>query len=170
MISKRSWTYAQALFELESGSELAGQLKALSDVFQSPEIMDFFLSFTVSKEDKKGLLKTVFQSRAPLLKNLLFVLLDNRAFFLFPEIALAYRQLMDEKEDLCRGTLYSPRPLSVEEKQDVEKKLQKFFHKKLALDQKENKNLIGGLYIEAGGFIFNGTVKNQLKQFKMKGA
>ena len=170
MISKRSQTYAQALFELEADSELAGQLKALADIFQSSEMMDFFLSFTVSEEDKKQILKSVFKSAAPLLKNLLFVLLDNRAFFLFPKIALAYGQLMDEREGLCRGTLYSPFPVSVEEKRDIEKHLQKFFNKRLALEQKEDKSLIGGLYIEAGGFVFNGTIKNQLKQFRMKGA
>ena len=170
MISKRSQIYAQALFELKAGSELAEQLKIFSEAFQSSEIMGFFLSFTVSEENKKQVLKSVFKPANPLLKNLLFALLDNKAFFLLPEIAWAYGQLMDEKEGLCRGLLYSPYPVSAEEKQDIEKHLQKFFNKKLALDQKEDKSLIGGIYIEAGGFVFNGTVKNQLRQFKVKGA
>lgn len=169
MISKKSQTYAQALFELESSKELSRQLEALSDIFKAPEVLDFFLSFTVSKEDKKHILNSALKQTSPLLKNFFLVLLDNRAFSLLPQIASAYRKLMEEKDNLCTGTIYSLHPVSIEQKKEIEKQLQKFFNKKLALNQKEDKSLLGGLYIKAGGFIFNNTVKHHLKQFKTSG-
>ena len=169
MISKKGQTYAQALFELESNQELLSQLQEFSDIFTKPDVMDFFLSYTVSKEEKRQILNSALKKNSSLLKNFFFVLLDNKAFSLLSQIVLAYETLLEEKNNFCKGTICSPHPLSVEQKKDIEKQLQKFLNKKLALDQKEDKNLVGGLYIKAGGFVFDGTVKHYLKQFKISG-
>lgn len=169
MISKKSQNYGQALFECESSAELFKQLKALSDLFTEPETLDFFLSFTVSTENKKSLLNKSLKHSSSLLKNFFFVLLDNRTFSLLPQIVSVYQNLMEEKNNLCTGTIYSPYPVSEERKKEIEELLQKFFNKKLELNQKEDKSLIGGIYVKAGGYIFNSTVKQQLKHFKISG-
>lgn len=169
MISKKSQTYAQALFELESKQELFNRLQGLSNVFTEPDIMDFFLSYTVSRKSKKEILNRILKRDTPLLKNFFFVLLDNRAFSFLPQIVSAYKMLLEEKSNFCTGTIYSSSPLPLEQRKDIKKQLQKFFNKKLALNQKEDKNLVGGLYIKAGGFIFDSTVKQYLKQFKNSG-
>ena len=170
MISKKSQVYAQALFELESGWKMLKSLKELSNFFHSAEVLDFFLSFAISKKDKKGLLEKTLKQSPPLLKNFFYVLLDNRAFQLLPQIVSAYQNLLEEKERVCTGIIYSSYPISLKQKQDMEKYLEKFFNKKVDLKPKEDKSLIGGFYIQVGGFLFDSTVKQQLKQFKMKGA
>jgi len=169
MISKKSQIYAQALFELESSQELFNQLQELSNVFTEPYIRDFFLSHTVSQENKKETLNRALKQSSSLLKNFFFVLLDNRTFSFLPQIVLAYKILLEEKSNSCTGTIYSPSPLSLEQRKDVEKQLQKFFNKRLVLGQKEDKTLVGGLYIKAGNVIFDGTVTHYLKQFKNSG-
>lgn len=170
MNSKKSQIYAQALFELESKRETFQALKELSDLFQPQRVLDFFLSFTIPKEDKKELLGQVLRQSPVLLKNFFYVLLDNKAFSLLPQIVSVYQNLLEDKEKVCTGFIYSPNPLLEKEKQDIEKVLEKFFNKKIDLEWKEDKSLIGGFYVQAGGFLFDSTVKQQLKQFKMKGA
>ena len=169
MISRRSQNYGQALFECEASEELFKQLKTLSNIFMEPEIMKFFLSLTISKEDKKNILNSLFQQSSPLLKNFFFVLLDNKAFSLLPQIVSAYGKLMEEKNNLCTGTIHSPHPVSLEQKREIEGLLQKFFNKRLVLNRKEDKSLVGGLYVETGGYIFDSTVKHHLKHFKVSG-
>lgn len=170
MVFKKSQVYAQALFELEASGKILKPLKELSSLFHSPEFLDFFLSFTISQKDKKKLLEKILKSAPLLLKNFFYVVLDNRAFQILPEIVEAYQKLLEEKEKTCTGLIYSSQPLSLDQKQEVEKSLEKFFNKKLDLKQKEDKSLIGGFYIQVGGFLFDSTVKQQLKQFKRKGA
>ena len=170
MISKKGQAYGQALFESEASKELFSQLSTLSDIFTKQVVLDFFLSFTVPLEDKKKLLILSLKHCSPLLKNFYFVLLDNKAFSLLPQIVSVYQNLMEEKNNLCTGTIYSPHPVSEAQKKEIEELLQKFFNKKLALNQKEDKKLVAGLYVKAGGFVFNSTVKHHLKHFKTKGA
>ncbi len=169
MVSKRSQIYGEALFECESSQELLTQLKELSNIFTQPEMLDFFLSFTVSKEDKKRLLKNSLKHGSPLLKSFFLVLLDNKAFSLLPQIVSSYQNLLEENNKICTGTIYSPQAVPEERKKEIEHLLEKFLHKKLVLNQKKDKSLVGGLYITAGGYIFDSTIKQQLKNFKTSG-
>ena len=93
----------------------------------------------------------------------------NKSFSLLSQIVSAYQKLMEDKNQLYSGTVFSPSLVSEEQKQQLEKSLQKFFNKKIELQLKEDKTLIGGLYIDVGGYIFNSTVKRQLKHFKSSG-
>ena len=170
MISKKSQVYAQALFDLECGREMLNSLKELSALFSSNEFLGFFLSQSIPKEEKKEILRKTLSKAPPRSKNFFYVLLDNKAFSLLPQILSAYQKLVEKKENICRGLIYSPSPLSLDQKQEIEKALEKFFNKKVDLKLKEDKSLIGGFYIQVGDFLFDSSLKQQLKQFKMKGA
>lgn len=167
MAGKKSQVYAQALFELGSGEKLLKELENFSVLLMEKEILRFFCSFTVSKEDKKNLLKKIMKNSSPPLKNFFFVLLDNKAFSLLSEIVSSYKKLCDEKLNLIRGDLYSFQPLP--EKEELEKALSRFFNKSVKLNQKLDKTLIAGVYIRVGDYVFNSTVKEYLKQFRTLG-
>lgn len=169
IISKKSCTYAQALFELNSEESFFQELRILSEIFIEDSILDFFLSFTVSKEKKRKLMDKTLEKASPLLKNFFYILLDHRSFSLLPQIVNAYRELKDEKDQICRGTVFSASALSVEQKRKLEEALEKFFNKKIKLSSEEDKELMAGFYINAGGYIIDNTVKNYLRQFKTSG-
>lgn len=166
MISKKSQTYAQALSELSSDTSLLTSLKQLCEIFTEQKIMAFFLSRVVSVENKKKLIASVLKSAPSELKNFFFILLEGQAFVLLPQIVLAFQKLKDKQNRICRGFLFSPHPLLKDQKQKLEDGLQKFFNKKIELQQKEDKNLIGGFLIDVGGFSFNNTVLQDLKRFQ----
>ena len=166
MISKKSQTYAKALFETEGSLELLNQLKSLSQILTQREILNFFLSFTISFKDKKELLEQALKTCSITLKNFFFILLENKSFPFLPQIVQAYQGLLDEKNRVYRGTVFSPHPISEEQEKQLEQALQKFFNKKIELQQKKDKKLIGGLLIDMGGVIFNNTVQRHIKNFK----
>lgn len=170
MISKKSQTYARALFESSPDPKTLSYLKSLLDIWNKEKAaMDFFVSKLIPLSEKKKLLQQILKSSPPALKNFFFVLLDNQAFSLLPEILLAYQNLQDEKEKTCRGLLYSSELLSEAKRRELEESLEKFFNKKIELTQKEDKNLIGGFSINVGGYSLNSTVKQELKRFKTSG-
>ncbi len=169
MISKKSQAYGQALFELEASEEWLQQLKALAGLFKEREIQGFFLSLAVPEKDKKRILTQALKPVSGGLKNFFFVLADNRAFASLPQIALAYQELMEEKAGRLSGTVYSPCALSTEQMREIESRLEKFFKKKTTLDQKEDKSLVGGVCVHAGGFVFDSSAQRQLQRFKFSG-
>ena len=165
MISKKSQTYAKALFEIESSPELLKHLKKLSQALTQKEILNFFLSVTISFKDKKEILEQTLKAFPTKIKNFLFILLESKNMVLLPQIVQAYQSFLDEKNEICRGTVFSPHSLSGDQKNQLEEALQKFFNKKIELQQKEDKTLLGGVLIEAGGFIFNSTIQKQIQRF-----
>ena len=169
MISKKAQIYGQALFECEASQKMLEQLKALSLLWLEFEIQNFFLCVTVSKKDKKALLNQALKTCPPRLKNFFYVLLDNKNLSLLPQIAEFYQDLLDKKDNKLRGTVYSPSPLTLEQKKELENILSLFFNKKLELCHKEDKKLMAGGLVYAGDFIFNGSVKYQLERFKSSG-
>lgn len=169
MISKKSQAYSQALFECEPSQKILSQLQILLEAFTLPEFWNFFLSRSIPIENKKEIVASCLKRSSPLLKNFFFVLLDNKAFSLLPEIVSAYQKLLDEKNKLCRGTIYSPQAFPKEQKKELEKALEKFLNKKVELKLKEDKKLIGGFFVNVGGYIFNSTIKQAIKNFKKTG-
>ena len=171
MSRKISGIYAKALFECQpkGGASLASELQGLCALFKEPQTRDFFLSPVVPLQDKKHILAEGLASCSPLIRNFIFVLLDKARLDLLPQIETAFKELREEHADIRSGTIYSPAPLSEEQKRALEAPLEKFFGKKLVLRVKEDKNLTGGVCVKAGGFVFDGSVALSLKNFQTSG-
>ncbi len=53
--------------------------------------------------------------------------------------------------------------------QAIEKSVGSFFKKKVDLESRQDTNLMGGLYVKVGNYIFNDTLECHLKKFKSSG-
>lgn len=169
MISKKSQIYAKALFEIEANQDLLQQLHLYTSIFMQKSNLEFFSSFTIPIKIKKNILKQCLKPAGVMLQNFFFVLLDNKTFHLLSQIVLAYQKLLEDKKQICSGTIYSAQTLSSQQQQEIEAGLKQRFKKSFVFKQKQDKAAIAGLCIETQDFIFNNTMEQQLKQFKMKG-
>ena len=169
MKKRTSEVYARVLFELDSSSEFLKSLRDFSGVFMEKQTFQFFLSLAVSSSEKKKVLSESLKSAPTQLKNFFFVLLDNKKFSFLPEIVKNYQDLLDEKNKICRGLIFSPQKPSKELKEQIEKLLGKFFNKTVALEPKEDKKLIAGFLVDVGAYIFKGNSRQYLKNFDKLG-
>ncbi|MCZ0932920.1 MAG: ATP synthase F1 subunit delta [Oligoflexia bacterium] len=169
MKKRKSEIYAKALFELESSSALLSHLKNFAEIFMEKKTFLFFLSLSVPFSEKKKALEESLKTAPLLLKNFFFILLDNKKFSLLPDIVQTYRELLDEKNKVCRGLIFSPQQPAKEEKEEIERLLGQFFKKKVALEPKEDKKLIAGFLVDIGGYIFKGASEQYLKNFEKLG-
>ena len=167
MISKRAELYGRALFEAVSNQETLEELKQAEEFLKDKEILEFFLSFVVSLEEKKNLLGKIPLSK--LFKNFLFLLLERKTISLISEIRNFYEDSLDEKHSRLKGEIKSPQSLREEEREQLEQIVGKFLKKKVELKEREDKSLIGGLYIKAGAYIFNDSLALHLKRFQTLG-
>ena len=164
-----SQTYARALFELDSSKDFASQLKNFSDIFRDPKTFQFFLSVSVPLTAKRKVLTESLKTAPAFLRNFFYILLENKKFSCLPEIVENYQKLLDEKNKICRGLIFSSKKPAGEEKKKVEKVLSQFFNKTVALEPKEDKKLIAGFLVNVEGYIFKGTSRQYLKNFEKLG-
>ena len=176
-ISSRAEIYAEALFSSlspknpESLEQTLQQLQELSAALagaSSGRERDFLLSPVLSAQVKKQAFLGVSLSSA-LVKNFLFVLIDNDAVHLLPQITEAFRNLLNNRLDAEEGEIVSAAPVSIEEKSRLEEALKVFCNKKsLRLQQKTDPSLIGGVFIRTRDFLVNDALSFHLKQFETK--
>jgi len=154
--------YAQTLFELEAEGAL--QICELGKAL-SPEGLSFFRSSLIPVSDKFKVLDQI-----PFSKNVLYFLyqltLKNRWSY-YDQICKSVEKLVDEKQGVVRGTIYTVKSLSEKDKQDVEVSVQRFFkHRKVLLKVHQKENLINGLRVEIGGMSFDDSILHHLQTFK----
>jgi F-type H+-transporting ATPase subunit delta len=101
------------------------------------------------------------------LSNILTMLLENNRMAYLPLIRDVYSDLVDDKEDRARGTVWSAYPLDQTLKNRIEDALKERFHKKeVILSTIEDRSLIGGIKVAVKGTIIDGSVKRQLETLK----
>jgi F-type H+-transporting ATPase subunit delta len=94
---------------------------------------------------------------------LLDLLLERNRVNYLPLIRTAYEEMVNAKEGLVKGTGYSAYPISDDAKGLIEQALGEKLNKKVFLDIKEDKELIGGIKVVIGGLRIDGSVKRQLE-------
>lgn len=167
---KKSEAYAGVLFEEDSSSEFFKQFKAYIEVFiEEDSIFRFFSSPHLKFEEKKEILDQALKEAPALLKSFFKVLLKNKAFSFLPEIGKNYEKLWNEKNKQCEALVFRSHALTEEEKTNLKQQLEKFFNKKIALKEKEDKSLIAGLKVNVEGYVFQAGTSHFLKKFEQSG-
>ena len=168
LISKKAKVYARSLFELDKG--IFPTLKNLEKLFcEDKSLSQFFVSPIISLPEKKKLLEEVSYKMPNPLKHFLLVLLENKSFFLLPQIVLAYKAFKDEESGFLQGEIFSFSPISDGRVKELEAFLKRFFKKKIALSWKEDKTLIAGAVIKIGPYLLDGSADRSLQTFETQG-
>jgi len=154
--------YAKTLFELEAEGAL--QICELGKALSS-EDLSFFCSSLIPVSDKFKVLDQI-----PFSKNVLGFLyqltLKNRWPY-FDQICESLEKLVDEKQGVARGFIYTAKSLSEKDKKGVEAFVQRFFkNQRILLQVQQKEDLINGLRVEVGGMSFDDSVLHHLQNFK----
>ncbi len=113
------------------------------------------------KELLTDMIKALAMGTAP--AALLGLLLERNRMNYLPSICDAYAEMVDNKEGLVRGVGYSAYPVSETAKARIEEALGARLEKRVQLDMREDKSLIGGIKVIVGGLRIDGSVKRQLE-------
>ena len=169
MISKRSLAYAKSFFEISPEEKTFKELECLSFLLEDKEVLSFLNSPLIDFQTKKTFLEDPLKSFSLEFRNFLFLLIEKRLLFLASEIKQAFKQVLNEKENKLEGEIFSPSLLDETTKSDLKKTLELFFKKDLSLKEAKNPDLLGGVFVRVGGYIFNDTLSFHLNQFKTQG-
>jgi len=173
MISSISTKYAEALVgvatDLQKEDKVHDELIAFGELLESHEELQETLTnpaipfsakrkITEELADKMALGKTVV--------NLILVLLENARMNQFQQILMIYRNLLDEQRGLVVVDAFSAKEIKVSDRQNLEKTIANLTGKKVRLRYHIDEKLIGGLRLQIGSTILDGSVETQLNQVR----
>lgn len=166
-ISKR---YAKAFYltvkEDKQDAAAYADLNLISSVVKNTaEVGAFFANPLIGLELKKKALQeaiaTSFQSKDTM--KIIELLAENNRLSILPEVAIAFRNLMDAEMGITRGEVVSAEEMASEDKASLESQLAKTLGKKILLNYKTDRSLMGGVVVTVGGMKFDDTLKTHLK-------
>jgi F-type H+-transporting ATPase subunit delta len=165
--------YAEAWL---STAESHGQADALldelnsltTDVFRTDPLFEAFLSSSaIDRHTKANALRNAFGTRASaLFLNGLLVLNDHERLGLLRAIAGAYRELRDQRAGRVHVEVRSAIPLPDDQRDRLLQRLRETLHKEPVLEASVEPELLGGLVVQVGDWLYDHSVRTQLETIR----
>ncbi|MDF1750756.1 MAG: F0F1 ATP synthase subunit delta [Alphaproteobacteria bacterium] len=171
--------YAKALFDLaDEGNQLdvvANDLRTLSSLIDSSEDLQRMVRSPIVSRADQGKAITVVAEKAELsdlTRRFVQYAAAQRRLAAIKPIAKAYLTELAFRRGEVSAEVSSAKPLSKAQVKAVEEALKKAVGGKVAVSQKVDPSLIGGLIIKVGSRMIDTSVSSQLQRLKlaMKGA
>ena len=160
MIARR---YARALLELSLKENSSGAVRkeivTLGSMMKQKKYFNFFTDRLVRNNEKLEMLG----SFSPLTRDFMRLVIANKREEYIDLISREYVELLNQKENIVDGIVSSRAPLSAGQKMRIQGKLGKQTAKKVNLSYRIDKNIIGGVRIQYGSKVIDGTISGMLK-------
>ncbi|MFO7984402.1 MAG: ATP synthase F1 subunit delta [Desulfatiglandaceae bacterium] len=171
--SKVSRRYAKALLGLgqEDGNylEYEQNLKEFGDFCSAnEELVNVLSNRLFSVEERKKILDVVLKKSnfSDLLKNFLRLLLDKNRIGAIQTISDYYSKLTDEISNITRAEVITARTLAGDAQERLMKALTDFTSKDVKMVVREDDSLIGGVVVNIGDMVLDGSVRAQIQGLK----
>ena len=175
MASSRARRYARALAEVavEEGRETRVQedLDSFGAALEgSPELVETLMSPAVPFAPKRRIVEELAGrlSLVEITVNFILVLLENGRIEEFGEYVEAFRDAMDQRAGVVRGVVMSARGLDSKVRSRLEEALSEISGARVRLSYEEDESLIGGLRVQVGSVIYDGSIRTQLEEVRRR--
>lgn len=161
--------YAEAIADLAKANKQFDQwsddLVFLTTVVESPELSPWVRSPSLGGDTLVRLILDVCANRvSSAAQNLVRVLVDYQRLALLPHVAVQYEALKAQHQGYAKVEIVSAYPLTPEQQQDLEARLQKSLGKTIDIRMTTDSSLIGGCLVRAGDQVTDLSVKGRLQQ------
>ncbi len=160
--------YGGALYSLARDENLSDvildQLKTLDESFaQEPDFLRLLAAPNLSKAERCQILDESFRAHvAPYVLNFLKILTEKGYVRHFHDCYAAYRALYNEENGILCVTAVTAAPLSEEQAAKLAKKLSDLTQKAIALENKIDPSVLGGVRLDYDGKRVDDTVAHRL--------
>ena len=166
--------YGQSLYDLaaEEGlsEEILKEMEAVNAIFkENPDYITLLLEPSIPRRERLGLVEEAFKDQVhPYLLNFLMILLENSLLRGFNSCCRTYRSSYYKDNGIEEAVVTSAVRLTDEQVQSLKAKLEKISGKSIILKQKVDSSVLGGLKVEVGGKLLDGTVMGRLADLRKK--
>jgi F-type H+-transporting ATPase subunit delta len=122
-----------------------------------------------SRDQKLNLFETVFSDRVTALTmSMLRLMVQKNREGYITELRERFNELKREHDDVLLIKITSAKPLELEHKTAIISKVEAATKKKVQAVTDVNESLVGGVKVEYGGHVIDGTVTGNLSRLKEK--
>ena len=162
--------YAQALFDAAKQQNAVDgiweELTCLATLWKEDDVLALFMKNpSVEKQDKQALVDKVFQDlEQELVRNFLGVLIHKDRVGHLAVIADAFRDLMNVEAGVLHARVRSAVALTEQSKTDLAARLSSRFGGTVEIQEEVDSELLGGLIVQVGDTVIDGSVKQNIKK------
>jgi F-type H+-transporting ATPase subunit delta len=166
--------YAQAFLDVVTDAKLDtaaidGQLADFVATWNgSRELREYCVNPAVPAVQKVGFLDTLnkkLELRKEL-RNLLAVLIDNDRIGQVDEVAVAYRNLLQQQLGIRQAEIVTARELTAAERESLMTEVGKLAGAKIDATFKLDATILGGTVVRIGSTVYDGSVRGRLDRLK----
>ncbi len=165
--------YAKALFSVAAETDAFDDYsKAMNDFAEtfkgSPEVRDGLSNPVYPMEVRVKVMDYMVKTMnfTGVIKNFLNLVVQKNRATVLPDIAEAFQTLVDEKRNICQGTVVSAMEMGTELKDKVQATLEKITGKTVILSSRVDPSIIGGIVAKVGDLVLDGSLSSQLLGLK----
>ena len=164
--------YATALLQTakaqQSVTEAEQDLEAITGILEAkPELREVIESPQVPREKKLVLIDTLFADRArPVTLRLLRMLIQKGRERELRAVHMEFVRLREEMDGLLRISISSAVPLNEAESKGIVDRISKQTGKRVLPEVSVDSSLIGGVRVQYGNSVLDGSVSGALKRMK----
>lgn len=165
--------YASALADsvLAGGDarEIQDELIGWERMIQKSELLREVLSNpTINYDQKRSVLEEMIRRTRvrPPTANFLRILLKNQRLTELSEINKKFAQVLDERSGVVAAEVTTARPIPDDIQRALEQQLVSITGKKVRFSFATDETIIGGMIARIGSTVYDGSVRNQLRQIE----
>jgi F-type H+-transporting ATPase subunit delta len=135
----------------------------IAAIKESADLRKVWEAPDISAEQKRNLLDAIGQQVGLLrtIRNFFAVLIDHQRIAMVEQIARQFQVDLDAELGFAEAQVSSARPLSDGEKRELESRVAAMTGKKVRASYVANPELLGGVMVQVGSTIYDGTVRGQ---------
>lgn len=156
--------YAKAIFMLAAEkkqiNEWTEALAFMTEVVTNKDLVAIEDNPRLSRDQIFALLINICKDKVSALNlELLKLLVFKKKLMLLPDIYAQYNNLRASHEKILPIVIKSARALTKEQKQRLQTALERVFQSKLSMDYQVNTGLIGGVILQSGDRVIDGSIR-----------
>jgi F-type H+-transporting ATPase subunit delta len=171
ILGRYAKSLAEVVFEEKIEQKVTADLEAYGEIFNAvPEILEVFHSPAVPRESKEKLLGelTARYPVHPVTSNFLKILLQHNRIRFFAQIRESYLKSVNESKGIVSARITSPTPLPSDEMKKLADRLSGITGKLVKVESQTDPDLLGGIVVQMGSTVFDGSIRAQLEEMKRR--
>lgn len=164
--------YARALVDVVLEKKIDGALEQVNSIVEAikenDELRKVWEAPDIPADQKRRLLDAIgaHVGLSRTIRNFFAVLIDHQRIPMVEQIARQFEVELDAALGFAEAQVTSARPLSEQERGQIESRVATMTGKKVRARYTANPELLGGVMVQVGSTIYDGTVRGQLQKLR----
>ena len=167
---KISRRYARAIFELAAGREeaVAAEIDGFLEAYEQPDLRHVLGNPAFNVERRKDIVAELAgrMGLSELTTHFVSLLLTRERLDGLPSIARHYHGLLDDARGRVNAKVLVSQPLADEQRETLASVVSRMTGKTAVLTEELDPSILGGIIVEVGGKVYDGSVRAQLHSLR----